>query len=149
MPRYCSVYGCYNNSDKKRDVSYHDFPSNNDQAKAWKMRIRREGFKPSKHSYVCSKHFKPEDVTTPSKDNPLLYQKQKPKQGSISSLFLHGEREAMKNFRATSTAARALQPVELESTPQNEEKPSAASFCTPIEYIMESQDEVTGKKPRN
>jgi len=145
MPRYCSVYGCYNNSDKNRDVSYHDFPSNIDQAKAWKIRIRREGFEPSKHSYVCSKHFKPEDFTTPSKDTPLPYQKPRLKRGSIPSLFLRGEGEGMKKIRATSTAARALQPVELESEPQNEEKPSAASFCTPIEFTMESQDEVTGK----
>ena len=35
--------------------------------------------------------------------------------------------------------------MELESKPQNEEKPSAASFCTLIAFIMESQDEVTGK----
>ena len=41
MPRYCSVYGCFNNSEKNRDVSYHDFPSNNEQAKAWKIRIRK------------------------------------------------------------------------------------------------------------
>ena len=63
--------------------------------------------------------------------------------GSIPSLFLRGEREGMKKFRATSTAARALEPVELEPKPQNEEKPSAASFCTLIRFTMESQDEVT------
>eukprot|EP00795_Rhopilema_esculentum_P003902 gene3902-15218_t len=95
----------------KRDVSYHDFPSNKEQAAAWKVRIRRVGFEPSKYSYVCSKHFKKEDFTEPSKDTPTVYQKPRLKRGAIPSLFLHGERSVEVKSRSTATSLRALEPL--------------------------------------
>ena len=148
MPRYCSVYGCFNNSEKNRDVSYHDFPSNNEQAKAWKIRIRREGFEPSKYSYVCSKHFRPEDFTTPSKDTPLAFQKPRLKRRTIPSVLLRGETVDGKKSRTTNTAGRALEPLSLKSKVEKEEKPAAANFYTPMDFTFDSQDELDKKKSR-
>ena len=142
MPRYCSVYGCFNNSEKNRDVSYHDFPSNNEQAKAWKIRIRREGFEPSKYSYVCSKHFRPEDFTTPSKDTPLAFQKPRLKRRTVPSVLLRGETVDGKKSRTTNTAGRALEPLSLKSKVEKEEKPAAANFYTPMDFTFDSQDEL-------
>ena len=115
MPRYCCEFGCYNNSEKNRDVSYHDFPSNKEQAVAWKVRIFRVGFEPSKYSYVCSKHFKKEDFTEPSKDTPTVYQKPRLKRGAIPSLFSRGESSEEVKSRSTATSLRALKPLKESS----------------------------------
>ena len=78
---------------------------------AWKVRIRRVGFEPSKYSYVCSKHFKKEDFTEPSKDTPTVYQKPRLKRGAIPSLFLRGESSEEVKSRSTATSLRALKPL--------------------------------------
>ena len=91
MPKYCCVYGCYSSSDKNTELSFHDFPTNSAQALAWKVRLRREDYEPTRHSYVCSRHFQEDDFSLPSKDTPLTFQKNRLKKGVLPSLFLRGE----------------------------------------------------------
>lgn len=112
MPKYCCVYGCYSNSEKNKNLSFHDFPSNPAQAKAWRIRIRREDFHPTKHSCVCSRHFVSEDFTQPSKDTPAEFQKKRLKRGITPSLFLRGENEDQRKKRSSRTSARAYESPE-------------------------------------
>ena len=82
---------------------------------AWKVRIFRVSFEPSKYSYVCSKHFKKEDFTEPSKDTPTVYQKPRLKRGAIPSLFSRGESSEEVKSRSTATSLRALKPLKESS----------------------------------
>ena len=120
MPKYCCVYGCNNDSENHKDLSFHSFPSNQQQAKAWKIRIRREDFKPSGSSYVCSKHFTDQDFTDPRKDTPEIFQKKRLKRGVIPSRYLRGNFEEVVKKRKTNTAARAIRPQQAEVMTANE-----------------------------
>ena len=135
MPRYCCVFGCYNNSEKNRDVSYHDFSSNKEQAVAWKVRIRRAGF------YMCSKHLKKEDFTEPSKDTPTVYQKPRLKRGAIPSLFLRGESSEEGKSHLTATSLRALEP--LKERPKKKLAASGGSLLdeTDTEMFLAQADQ--------
>ncbi|CAL1265298.1 unnamed protein product [Larinioides sclopetarius] len=58
--RYCSALGCYNAKEKAdcRTKTFFKFPLNNPELlKEWCAQIRREGFKPSYYSVLCSDHF--------------------------------------------------------------------------------------------
>ena len=120
MPKYCCVYGCNNDLENHKDLSFHSFPSNQQQAKAWKIRIRREDFKPSGSSYVCSKHFTDQDFTDPRKDTPEIFQKKRLKRRVIPSRYLRGNFEEVVKKRKTNTAARAIRPQQAEVMTANE-----------------------------
>ena len=54
---FCSVPGC-SNSTRNSKVSFHSFPLNNPSLLAkWIANIKRDKFKPNKHSRVCGEHF--------------------------------------------------------------------------------------------
>ena len=59
----------------KKNVSFHGFPMNPAQAKSWIIRIRREGHEPTKHTYVCGRHFEEGDFSLPSRDTPATFKK--------------------------------------------------------------------------
>uniref|UniRef100_UPI00398F4FC3 THAP domain-containing protein 2-like n=1 Tax=Pristiophorus japonicus TaxID=55135 RepID=UPI00398F4FC3 len=57
MPTSCAAYGCSAVYKKNTDTSFHRFPSNPGRRTEWIRRVRRVNFKPSKHTFLCSKHF--------------------------------------------------------------------------------------------
>jgi hypothetical protein len=62
MPR-CCVFGCDNN-EKSTNIHFFSFPNKNKSPKIyrqWLNKIKRSNFTPSKHSRVCSSHFKESD----------------------------------------------------------------------------------------
>lgn len=65
MGKFCSAYGCSNSNVKERKkdgVSFFGFPHKKpDVLKSWVARLKREGFKPTQHSHVCSEHFQESD----------------------------------------------------------------------------------------
>ena len=107
MPRYCCVYGCFNNSEANSDVSFHEFPSNAEKATAWKRRIRREDFQPSKYSYVCGKHFVAEDFQPPNEDSPMIFRKKRLKKNAVPSIYLRGEEDGTRKVRTTNNSNRS------------------------------------------
>ncbi|GFU93859.1 THAP domain-containing protein 3 [Trichonephila clavipes] len=56
---HCAVCGCTNTrKDECKSKSFFKFPVKNPGLlKAWLKMIRRENFKPSVHSLICSDHF--------------------------------------------------------------------------------------------
>ena len=59
----CCVPGCYNNSKKQRNVSFHTFPNGKSSEKKllrkkWINLISRKDFVPTSGHRVCSEHFK-------------------------------------------------------------------------------------------
>ncbi|XP_059827814.1 THAP domain-containing protein 2-like isoform X1 [Hypanus sabinus] len=57
MPTSCAAYGCTAVYRKNTNTSFHRFPSNPRRRMEWIQLVRRENFKPSKHTFLCSKHF--------------------------------------------------------------------------------------------
>ncbi|TRY72242.1 hypothetical protein TCAL_16139 [Tigriopus californicus] len=55
---HCAAINCTNNqTTASKDISFHRFPSNKTQRDIWVQRIKRDGFKPTRTSYLCSRHF--------------------------------------------------------------------------------------------
>ncbi|KAG6443927.1 hypothetical protein O3G_MSEX003047 [Manduca sexta] len=65
MPYYCTVPRCTSMAGKAKNVSFHQFPRDEELAKLWNKILKR-GKPYTKYSKVCSLHFKPEDYTMTS-----------------------------------------------------------------------------------
>ncbi|CAF4887819.1 unnamed protein product [Pieris macdunnoughi] len=65
MPYYCTVPRCTSMAGKAKNVSFHQFPRDEELAKLWN-RVLKRGKPYTKYSKVCSLHFKPEDYTITS-----------------------------------------------------------------------------------
>ncbi|CAH0699605.1 unnamed protein product [Spodoptera exigua] len=65
MPYYCTVPRCTSMAGKVKNVSFHQFPKDEELAKLWNDILKR-GKPYTKYSKVCSLHFKPEDYTITS-----------------------------------------------------------------------------------
>ncbi|CAG9794378.1 unnamed protein product [Diatraea saccharalis] len=65
MPYYCTVPRCTSMAGKAKNVSFHQFPRDEELAKLWNKILKR-GKPYTKYSKVCSLHFKPEDYTITS-----------------------------------------------------------------------------------
>uniref|UniRef100_A0A8C2WQG4 THAP domain-containing protein 1 n=1 Tax=Cyclopterus lumpus TaxID=8103 RepID=A0A8C2WQG4_CYCLU len=58
MVQTCSAYGCKNRYHKDKDISFHKFPlARPDVGAQWVAAMRRNNFKPTKYSNICSQHF--------------------------------------------------------------------------------------------
>ncbi|GFY19490.1 THAP-type domain-containing protein [Trichonephila clavipes] len=83
---HCAAYGCtnYRKKEECKSKSFFKFPVKNPGLlKAWLKMIRRENFKPSAHSLICSDHF--ED--TCFEYQPFTNRRQL-KRGSIPTIFV-------------------------------------------------------------
>ena len=127
---FCCVYGCNSDSEVNPHLSFHQFPLNRQQAKAWEIRIRRQNFEATKHTYVCSRHFSLEDFSEPRQDTPEQFRKVRLKRGAIPSLNLRGEEEAERlKKRSTKTSLNAM-------TPASDHRPCKINIpvCSPMLY---------------
>ncbi|GBM91938.1 hypothetical protein AVEN_97205-1 [Araneus ventricosus] len=56
----CCAFGCTERAVKGGPVTFHCFPKDEEKRKIWEIKIRRENFKATKASRLCSKHFSPD-----------------------------------------------------------------------------------------
>uniref|UniRef100_I3K437 THAP domain-containing protein 1 n=1 Tax=Oreochromis niloticus TaxID=8128 RepID=I3K437_ORENI len=81
MVQTCSAYGCKNRYHKDKDISFHKFPlARPDICCKWVAAMRRNNFKPTKYSNICSQHFT-EDSFKRECNNRVL------KESAVPSLF--------------------------------------------------------------
>ncbi|GFX31237.1 THAP domain-containing protein 3 [Trichonephila clavipes] len=83
---HCTAYGCtnYRKKEECKSKSFFKFPVKNPGLlKAWLKMIRRENFKPSAHSLICSDHFE----ETCFEYQPFTNRRQL-KRGSIPTIFV-------------------------------------------------------------
>ncbi|XP_020780191.1 THAP domain-containing protein 1 [Boleophthalmus pectinirostris] len=58
MVQTCSAYGCKNRYHKDKEISFHKFPlARPDVCDKWVSAMRRDNFRPTKYSSLCSQHF--------------------------------------------------------------------------------------------
>lgn len=81
--RYCCVPFCKMSSRFNSVISFHSFPLDEETREKWLRNIRRENFKVSPNTRVCSRHFKSDDLIEPSTPTArrLL------KKGAVPTLF--------------------------------------------------------------
>ncbi|XP_072387136.1 THAP domain-containing protein 2-like [Diabrotica undecimpunctata] len=60
----CSALNCTQRQKTGTDISFHGFPKDSSLQKKWIIAIRRENFKPTKSSKICSKHFTADSFIT-------------------------------------------------------------------------------------
>lgn len=65
MPYYCTVPRCTSMAGKAKNVSFHQFPRDEELAKLWNKILKR-GKPYTKYSKVCSLHFTADDYTMTS-----------------------------------------------------------------------------------
>ncbi|XP_034828302.1 uncharacterized protein [Maniola hyperantus] len=65
MPYYCTVPRCTSMAGKAKNVSFHQFPRDEELARLWNDILKR-GKPYTKYSKVCSLHFTPDDYTMTS-----------------------------------------------------------------------------------
>ncbi|KAM8744490.1 THAP domain-containing protein 1 [Acanthopagrus schlegelii] len=81
MVQTCSAYGCKNRYHKDKDISFHKFPlARPDICCKWVAAMRRNNFKPTKYSNICSQHFT-KDCFKSECNNRVL------KENAVPSLF--------------------------------------------------------------
>ena len=55
---YCAAWGCDQRFTKEAGISFHTFPlKDKERLKNLLIAMRRDDFKPTMHSRICSKHF--------------------------------------------------------------------------------------------
>uniref|UniRef100_A0A3P9HZM8 THAP domain-containing protein 1 n=1 Tax=Oryzias latipes TaxID=8090 RepID=A0A3P9HZM8_ORYLA len=123
MVQTCSAYGCKNRYHKDKDISFHKFPlARPDVCGKWVAAMRRNNFKPTKYSNICSQHFT-SDCFKRECNNRVL------KENAVPSLF-----SANLSFK-----------VESMDDPFSSEMP--ASLSLPLTSDSPAEEEPEGGAP--
>jgi len=74
MPNRCVAFGCKSGYKKQTDnngpkITFHSFPTDKELIAKWNKANPRKDFEPSKHSRLCSLHFRPTDFVDVSNDS--------------------------------------------------------------------------------
>ncbi|KAK5857018.1 hypothetical protein PBY51_010288 [Eleginops maclovinus] len=80
---HCCVPQCLSSAKFYSTISFHTFPSDDQQRKRWSINIRRVNLIISHHTRVCSRHFVSEEVTEPAE----VGGKRRLKPGAVPVLF--------------------------------------------------------------
>ncbi|GFU83279.1 THAP-type domain-containing protein [Trichonephila clavipes] len=130
---HCAAYGCtnYRKKEECKSKSFFKFPMKNPGLlKAWLKMIRRENFKPSAHSLICSDHFE----ETCFEYQPFTNRRQL-KRGSIPTIFV---------FKKKASSRRILDRCK-PSTSVMEMEPSTTSAGTQTDTFGEVIDMLSQK----
>ena len=88
----CCVPGCYTNTKKNRELSFHKFPKEKSIREKWVNAIKRNNFYPSEHHCVCSQHFHEGSTDVPA-IFPLLPQPKQRKAPKLREAVLPREKK--------------------------------------------------------
>ncbi|RVE65462.1 hypothetical protein OJAV_G00116830 [Oryzias javanicus] len=135
MVQTCSAYGCKNRYHKDKDVSFHKFPlARPDVCGKWVAAMRRNNFKPTKYSNICSQHFT-KDCFKRECNNRVL------KENAVPSLFsfnLSIKPESIEDPFSSEMPFSLALPLTSDSTV--EEEPEGGTPCTRTDTAVVSCD---------
>ena len=115
----CAAYNCTNSSIATKGVALFKFPDDESRKKAWLENIKRDKFKPLKHSRLCQEHFE-DDCFQRSPKLMNLFNvsfKLELKETAIPTKFDRGSPKAKchvkgkTKFQSAITKKKKLQPV--------------------------------------
>ncbi|KAM6902356.1 THAP domain-containing protein 1 [Xenentodon cancila] len=133
MVQTCSAYGCKNRYHKDKDISFHKFPlARPDVCGKWIAAMRRNNFKPTKYSNICSQHFT-KDCFKRECNNRVL------KENAVPSLFsfnLGMKSESLEDH----FPSEIIFPLSLTSNPTLEEEPDSSVPDTRSDVAVVSCD---------
>ena len=105
---FCVAVGCYNQSDKNKDISFHTLPKDDKMRKAWVAAIGRSG-------RICSEHFTQSSYEDSSRLKfelcPAQYTERKATRkrlipGAVPTIFPHNNRPPPKERKSSIERAR-------------------------------------------
>lgn len=85
----CCIADCFNRTDNRPDLCYHEFPSDAQTSKHWEKLAKRgdKEFCKTKYRHVCSEHFLPSDYRRSLTGRRLLIS------GTVPSIFKAREKK--------------------------------------------------------
>ncbi|KAK7895762.1 hypothetical protein WMY93_021087 [Mugilogobius chulae] len=124
MVQTCSAYGCKNRYHKDKDISFHKFPlARPDICDKWVSAMRRDNFRPTKYSSLCSQHFT-QDSFKKECNNRVLKENAVP---SVFSSCLHTKAESLEPFPPELHFPLPSDPIEQGEEPIHDQ--TAAVSC--------------------
>ena len=123
---YCVAIGCnsstYMRSTKKSNCnpSFHKFPQDPTLSVKWITAMKREGYKPTNYSRICSVHFNPEDFEEVAGNGGKL-KLNRLKTSAVPSIFSFSEITML--MKALEKKQKPKQPKQKRKTPQVTKKP--------------------------
>ncbi|GBM08818.1 DNA transposase THAP9, partial [Araneus ventricosus] len=57
MVKFCCAFGCNEKFIKGGPITFHCFPKDETRRKLWESKLKRENFKATNYSTICSRHF--------------------------------------------------------------------------------------------
>ncbi|XP_036385434.1 THAP domain-containing protein 1 [Megalops cyprinoides] len=132
MVQSCSAYGCKNRYHKDKNISFHKFPlARPDVCGKWVAAMRRNNFKPTKYSNICSQHFT-KDCFKRECNNRVL------KENAVPSLFcfnrLHKKEESSEDADVDFSLA-----LPLPDSEQTQAQAQAQALQLPKPELSHSQ----------
>lgn len=119
---HCVAFGCTNRRGSKPHLSFHHFPNDSGLCARWVQAVKREHFKPTANSVLCSEHFDSKSYFTSLGEDDGHDARKRPrflKPGSLPTIFPHlpppPEPRPAYADRLTAGRARALE-VERKKT---------------------------------
>ena len=110
---FCVAVGCYNQSDKNKDISFHMLPKDDKMRKAWAAAIGRTEL--PKSGRICSEHFTQNSYEDSSRLKfelcPTQYTERKATRkrlipGAVPTIFRHNNRPPPKERKSSIERAR-------------------------------------------
>uniref|UniRef100_A0A1A7WIX9 THAP domain-containing protein 1 n=2 Tax=Iconisemion striatum TaxID=60296 RepID=A0A1A7WIX9_9TELE len=137
MVQTCSAYGCKNRYHKDKDVSFHKFPlARPDVCGKWVAAMRRNNFKPTKYSNICSQHFT-QDCFKRECNNRVL------KENAVPSLFtfnLSMKSESLEDPFPSEIHLPISLPLTSDPTLEKEEEPDGIAAEAHSDTVVVSCD---------
>ncbi|XP_072227801.1 THAP domain-containing protein 1 [Leuresthes tenuis] len=130
MVQTCSAYGCKNRYHKDKEISFHKFPlARPDVCGKWVAAMRRNNFKPTKYSNICSQHFT-KDCFKRECNNRVLKENAVP---SLFSLNLSSKSESLEDAFPSEMDF----PLPLPSDPTMKQEPgrSLPDLCSGVAVV--------------
>ncbi|XP_069704642.1 uncharacterized protein [Periplaneta americana] len=93
MVTSCAALNCVQRFEKGSRISFHSFPSKPEILEKWLVNMKRENFRPTQYSKLCSKHFEIHCFDTERFGHTFL------KEGSVPTIFNFRKHLTKKTFR--------------------------------------------------
>ncbi|XP_036595802.1 THAP domain-containing protein 2-like [Trichosurus vulpecula] len=134
MPTHCAAAGCSAVYNKHVNISFHRFPKEPKQRSEWVRLLRRDNFVPSKHAFLCSRHFEASCFD-------LTGQTRRLKTDAVPTLFYYNTAGLQGPARGKGKGRGKGQSLEVTSMSNQQEGPQSEQVLQDHSYAFRSPAE--------